>query len=233
MLVDNAIVVTDNAQIAIARGVNRRKALIDGATGPQWGLLGATFIAICSFLPLYLAPSSVAEIVKPLFVVLAISLGLSWILALTQTTVFGNFILKAKANGDAKTHMTSLSIIKFASILRTLIRRKVLTPGFYGSTFYHLTRHHGDDATKLFPVFGQTLFSCGLFYPDGYSINDVVKEMKSVEEHLVQQPEVKKVSITFGSTPLRYYLASTSVGPKPNFANVLVELTDSKYTEGI
>lgn len=55
--------------------------------------------------------------------------------------------------------------------------------------------------------------------------------MKSVEEHLVQQPEVKKVSITFGSTPLRYYLASTSVGPKPNFANVLVELTDSKYTK--
>ena len=41
MLVDNAIVVTDNAQIAIARGVDRRKALIDGATGPQWGLLGA------------------------------------------------------------------------------------------------------------------------------------------------------------------------------------------------
>lgn len=66
MLVDNAIVVTDNAQIAIARGVDRRKALIDGATGPQWGLLGATFIAICSFLPLYLAPSAVAEIVKPL-----------------------------------------------------------------------------------------------------------------------------------------------------------------------
>ena len=61
MLVDNAIVVTDNAQIAIARGVDRRKALIDGATGPQWGLLGATFIAICSFLPLYLAPSAVAE----------------------------------------------------------------------------------------------------------------------------------------------------------------------------
>ena len=69
MLVDNAIVVTDNAQIAIARGVERRKALIDGAMGPVWGLLGATFIAVCSFLPLYLAPTGVAEIVKPLFVV--------------------------------------------------------------------------------------------------------------------------------------------------------------------
>ena len=55
--------------------------------------------------------------------------------------------------------------------------------------------------------------------------------MKKVEAHLMQQPEVKRVSVTFGSTPLRYYLASTSVGPKPNFANILVEVTDSKYTK--
>ena len=55
--------------------------------------------------------------------------------------------------------------------------------------------------------------------------------MKQVEAHLLQQPEVKRISTTFGSTPLRYYLASTSVGPKPNFANILIELTDSKYTK--
>lgn len=124
MLVDNAIVVTDNAQIAIARGVDRRKALINGATGPQWGLLGATFIAICSFLPLYLAPSAVAEIVKPLFVVLAISLGLSWVLALTQTTTFGNFILKAKPANGAKDPYDKPFYHKFASILHVLIRKK-------------------------------------------------------------------------------------------------------------
>ena len=231
MLVDNAIVVTDNAQIAIARGVNRRKALIDGATGPQWGLLGATFIAICSFLPLYLAPSSVAEIVKPLFVVLAISLGLSWILALTQTTVFGNFILKAKANGDAKDPYDKPFYHKFASILRTLIRRKVLTLGSMVALFIISLVIMGMMPQNFFPSLDKPYFRADVFYPDGYSINDVVKEMKSVEEHWAQQPEVKKVSITFGSTPLRYYLASTSVGPKPNFANVLVELTDSKYTK--
>ena len=84
---------------------------------------------------------------------------------------------------------------------------------------------------NFFPSLDKPYFRADVFYPDGYSINDVVKEMKSVEEHLAKQPEVKKVSITFGSTPLRYYLASTSVGPKPNFANVLVELTDSKYTK--
>lgn len=231
MLVDNAIVVTDNAQIAIARGVNRRKALIDGATGPQWGLLGATFIAICSFLPLYLAPSAVAEIVKPLFVVLAISLGLSWVLALTQTTVFGNFILKAKAGDGTKDPYDKPFYHKFASILGVLIRKKAVTLVSMVILFIISLIIMGTMPQNFFPSLDKPYFRADVFYPDGYSINDVVKEMKSVEEHLAKQPEVKKVSITFGSTPLRYYLASTSVGPKPNFANVLVELTDNKYTK--
>ena len=231
MLVDNAIVVTDNAQIAIARGVDRRKALIDGATGPQWGLLGATFIAICSFLPLYLAPSSVAEIVKPLFVVLAISLGLSWVLALTQTTVFGNFILKSKAKNAGKDPYDKPFYHKFEKILSVLIRRKIVTLGSMIVLFVVSLVVMGMMPQNFFPSLDKPYFRADVFYPDGYGVNDVAWEMKKVEAHLLKLPEVKKVSITFGSTPLRYSLASTSVGPKPNFANVLVELNDSKYTK--
>ena len=231
MLVDNAIVVTDNAQIAIARGIDRRKALIDGATGPQWGLLGATFIAICSFLPLYLAPSAVAEIVKPLFVVLAISLGLSWILALTQTTTFGNFILKAKSGDTNKDPYDKPFYHKFASILGVLIKKKTLTLGSMVVLFIISLVIMEMMPQNFFPSLDKPYFRADIFYPDGYSIRDVEKEMKKVEAHLLQQPEVKRISTTFGSTPLRYYLASTSVGPKPNFANILIELTDSKYTK--
>ena len=231
MLVDNAIVVADNAQIAIARGVDRRKALIDGATGPQWGLLGATFIAICSFLPLYLAPSSVAEIVKPLFVVLAISLGLSWVLALTQTTVFGNFILKSKSKNAGKDPYDKPFYHKFEKILSVLIRRKIVTLGSMIVLFVVSLVVMGMMPQNFFPSLDKPYFRADVFYPDGYGVNDVAREMKKVEAHLLKLPEVKKVSITFGSTPLRYYLASTSVGPKPNFANVLVELNDSKYTK--
>lgn len=232
MLVDNAIVVTDNAQIAIARGVDRRNALINGATGPQWGLLGATFIAICSFLPLYLAPSAVAEIVKPLFIVLAISLSLSWVLALAQTTVFGNFILRAKAATGAKDPYDKPFYHKFAKALGVLIRKKVLTLGAAVVLFILSLVVMGLMPQNFFPSLDKPYFRADVFYPDGYSINDVSREMKGVEAYLLEQPEVEKVSVTFGGTPLRYYLASTSVGPKPNFANLLIELKDSKYTKG-
>lgn len=192
--------------------VDRRKALINGATGPQWGLLGATFIAICSFLPLYLAPSAVAEIVKPLFVVLAISLGLSWVLALTQTTTFGNFILKAKPANGAKDPYDKPFYHKFASILHVLIRKKALTLSAVIALFVASLVIMGMMPQNFFPSLDKPYYGRRLL-PDGYSINEVAKEMEAVEAHLLAQPEVDKVSITFGSTPLRYYLASTSVDP--------------------
>ena len=162
---------------------------------------------------------------------LAISLGLSWVLALTQTTTFGNFILKAKAKDGGKDPYDKPFYHKFASILGTLIRKKALTLGSITALFILSLFVMGLMPQNFFPSLDKPYFRADVFYPDGYSIREVETEMKKVEAHLMQQPEVKRVSVTFGSTPLRYYLASTSVGPKPNFANILVEVTDSKYTK--
>ncbi|MBR5856668.1 MAG: efflux RND transporter permease subunit, partial [Bacteroidales bacterium] len=129
MLVDNAIVVTDNALTGIKQGVDKVKALVTGATLPQWGLLGATFIAIASFLPLYLAPESVAEIVKPLFIVLAISLGLSWFLAMSQTPLFGTFILKENSSGKVEDPYDKKLYHRFEKILRKLVKHRYITLG--------------------------------------------------------------------------------------------------------
>lgn len=230
MLVDNAIVVTDNAQIAIKRGVHRRQALIDGATIPQWGLLGATLIAIFSFLPLYLAPSSVAEMIKPLFIVLAVSLGLSWILALTQTTVFGNFILKDQRDVSGKDPYDTKLYNKFGKLLYTLIRYKVVTLLVMIGLFVLSLVVMGLMPQNFFPSMDKPYFRADCFLPEAYSIRETERDMDEIQKFLFQQEEVVNVSATYGSSPLRYYLASTSFGPKSNFANLLVEVRDKKYT---
>lgn len=158
-------------------------------------------------------------------------MGLSWILALTQTTTFGNFILKAKSGDTNKDPYDKPFYHKFASILGVLIKKKTLTLGSMVVLFIISLVIMEMMPQNFFPSLDKPYFRADIFYPDGYSIRDVEKEMKKVEAHLLQQPEVKRISTTFGSTPLRYYLASTSVGPKPNFANILIELTDSKYTK--
>ncbi len=164
MLVDNAIVVTDNAQVGIKRGLSRYQALIDGATKPQWALLGATFIAVCSFLPMYLAPASVAEIVKPLFIVLAVSLGLSWVLALTQTTTFGNFILKEAKPGESKDPYDTKLYHKFESVLGRLIKRRYVTISTVVATLF-LSLFVMSIMPEFLPDHEQALFPCGLDLP--------------------------------------------------------------------
>ncbi|MDB9184015.1 efflux RND transporter permease subunit [Parabacteroides distasonis] len=227
MLVDNAIVVTDNAQVGIKRGLSRYQALIDGATKPQWALLGATFIAVCSFLPMYLAPASVAEIVKPLFIVLAVSLGLSWVLALTQTTTFGNFILKEAKPGENKDPYDTKLYHKFESVLGRLIKRRYVTISTVVATLFLSLFVMSIMPQSFFPIMSKPYFRADLIFPEGYSIYDVETNVKKMEEEYLSKNEnIKSYSFTLGGSPVRYYLASSSIGPKPNFANVLIETQD-------
>lgn len=231
MLVDNAIVVTDNAQQAMLRGVARRRAVVDGANAPRWSLLGATLIAIFSFLPLYLAPSSVAEIVKPLFVVLALSLLLSWVLALTQTPLFGDFMLRVKPVAhdpyDTKFYRT------FDRILAALLRWRWGVVAGVVALFAAALAVMGLMPQNFFPSLDKPYFRADVLLPEGYNIRDTERNLRTMEEWLHAQPEVKTVSVTMGSTPPRYYLASSSVSLRPNFGNILVELHDKGQTEAV
>ena len=228
MLVDNAIVVTDNAQVGIKRGLSRYQALVDGATKPQWALLGATFIAVCSFLPMYLAPASVAEIVKPLFIVLGVSLGLSWILALTQTTTFGNFILKEAKPGESKDPYDTKLYHKFENVLGRLIKRRYLTLTSVVATLFLSLFIMSIMPQSFFPIMNKPYFRADLIFPEGYGIDDVERNVIKIEEYLKNNDKIKSYSFTLGGSPVRYYLASSSIGPKPNFANVLIETKDAK-----
>ena len=228
MLVDNAIVVTDNAQIGIKRGMSRYKALIAGATGPQWGLLGATFIAVCSFLPMFMAPDSMAEIVKPLFIVLAVSLGLSWILALTQTTSFGNFILKENTEDGTKDPYDTKLYHKFEQLLFKLIHHRYITLfSVIGFLIFSLVVM-ALMPQSFFPLMDKPYMRADLIFPNGYAIRDVEQNVFQIEEYLKHHPKVKSYAVTMGGSPIRYYLASSSYGPASNFANVMIETHDSK-----
>ncbi len=234
MLVDNAIVVTDNATIAMKKGVSKIKALIDGATVPQWGLLGATFIAIMSFLPLYMAGSNTAEIIKPLFVVLAISLGLSWIFALVQTTVYGEFILKEpKKDASGKDPFEGGFFKKLKVFIEKCISFRWLTLAtvvivFFGSIFLF-----GEVEQSFFPAIHKPMFKIDYFLPQGTSIAQVEKDMIEIEKYLQSKEEVKNVSMTIGAGPLRYYLATVSWFGRPNMANILIETEDYKQANAL
>ena len=227
MLVDNAIVVVDNARRAIARGKKPAEALVEGASRPKWNLLGATLIAICSFLPLQLAASAVAEMVKPLFVVLACSLLLSWVLALTQTPLLGIALI------HPATRSASADLQRFTRVLEWLLRHRTVTVVVVVALFVGSLVAMRVMPQNFFPSLDKPYFRADCYLPDGFNIRATAARVDSMCAWLQRQPSVRRVSATVGSTPPRYYLASSSVGPRDNFANILVELTTADSTAAV
>ena len=228
MLVDNAIVVTDNAQKSLLMGVKLREGFIRGADGPKWGLLGATLIAILSFLPLYLAPSAVAEIIKPLFVVIALSLLLSWALAMTQVPLFGIYMLSSQPTMRLQQHLGW-----FEGVLRLMLAHRwtvvccsvVLLLGSIAAMRYM--------PHNFFPQLDKPYFRADVILPEGYDIGATQQNLDTMSRWLLQHPDVKRVSTTAGATPPRYYLASSSYASRPNYGNILVEVKNKRLTEDV
>ena len=228
MLVDNAIVVTDNALTAASAGTPLREALVRGAEGPKWGLLGATLIAVFSFLPLYLAPSAVAEIVKPLFVVIALSLLISWVLALTQVPMFGLMMLRPPFRVAASERFAS-----FDRVLRWMLRHRWGVVAATVALFVGAVAAMRVMPQNFFPQIDKPYFRADIILPEGYDIEATQLNLDTMARWLQSQPEVVHVSTTAGSTPVRYYLASSSVSSRPNFGNILVEVDDKRSTEAV
>ena len=229
MLVDNAIVVTDNAQKLLVRGVGSWRAFATGAETPKWGLLGATLIAIVSFLPLYLAPSSVAEIVKPLFVVITLSLLLSWLLALTQVPMLGVRMM----NVGQMSQPAKERFVWFGGFLERMLSLRGWVVAVVVVLFVGAVVVMGFMPQNFFPQLDKPYFRADVILPEGYDIASTQLSLDSMSGWLRRQPEVVRVSTTAGSTPLRYYLASGSVAQRPNFGNLLIELSHRRMTEGV
>ena len=225
MLVDNAIVVVDNTRNLSSHGVPLYTAAITGASRPAFALLGATLIAVFSFLPLQLSPSSVAEIIRPLFVVIALSLLASWLLALTQVPVMSVNLLRGTHYTTFKEHLGW-----FRRTVEFALRFRWATLAVVVVVFALSLWVMGRMPQNFFPQLSKPYFRADAILPDGYDIEATTARLDTMTAWLLEQPEVKCVSTTAGGTPPRYYLASSSYAGRSNYGNLLVELHDADAT---
>jgi multidrug efflux pump subunit AcrB len=103
MLVDNAIVVLDGILVDLQRNGKNKNTFVNPAKRTAWPLLGATLIAVSAFLPVFISKDTAGTYARDLFVVLCISLLISWILALTQVPLFSSIFLTIPKNKKTKT----------------------------------------------------------------------------------------------------------------------------------
>lgn len=224
MLVDNAIVVYDAALVNMQRGMRKRKAILDAVSGTSMPLLGATLIAILTFLPVCLSPHITGEILSSLFIVIAVSLLLSWVLAITQNVFFVQEFVRRPRPDELKGELFSgRAYDLFRQALRWTIQRRYVVLGamvlllvIAGWGFRFIPQ-------QFMPLLNKQYFSVDVWLPEGTRIEESDRQMTEMIAYLNSLEGVKKVSSFVGQTPPRYYLANAAYGPQPNYAQCLVE----------
>lgn len=224
MLVDNAIVVYDAALVNMQRGMRKRKAILDAVSGTSMPLLGVTLIAVLTFLPVYLSPHITGEILSSLFIVIAVSLLLSWVLAITQNVFFVQEFVRRPRPDELKGELFSgRAYDLFRQALRWTIQRRYVVLGamvlllvIAGWGFRFIPQ-------QFMPLLNKQYFSVDVWLPEGTRIEESDRQMTEMTAYLNSLEEVKKVSSFVGQTPPRYYLANAAYGPQPNYAQCLVE----------
>lgn len=232
MLVDNAIVIIDGILVDLKRGKPRMEAMTDIGKKTAIPLLGATLIAILAFLPIYLSPDTAGVYVRDLFIVLAVSLLLSWILALVHVPLMANSWLKPSlANGQGEGLYTGRvydclrAVLNFGlshRISSILVAVVLVGLSIFGYQFMR---------QGFFPDMEYDQLYLEYKLPEGTNSTQVKKDLEEIRAYLKTRPEILNITTSIGGTPARYNLVRSVATPSLSYGELIIDFESPEALE--
>ncbi len=226
MLVDNAIVIAEGMLIGMARGKSAEDAAADTETATSFPLLGATVIGIMAFSGIGLSPDATGEFLFSLFAVIAISLLMSWILAVTVTPYLGKLLLRAPKD-ISKDPYGGFIYSAYRGFLRLALRaRLIVVLTIVGITVWSVMAF-GQVKQAFFPASNTPIFYVEFQMPQGTDIRVTNKEMARLEEILLGEEIVTDVTTLVGRGASRFMLTYNPEQADASYGQLIVRATDA------
>ena len=228
MLVDNAIVIVDGILIDLKQGKPHREAFTSIGRKTAMPLLGATLIAILAFWPIFMSPDNAGVYVHDLFIVIAVSLLLSWILALTHVPLMAVRMLKAPKKQDDDTNTDPYkgwSYDALAWVLnfglknrKSMIVIACVLLGLSAIGYKFLNQ-------AFFPDMEYSQLYMEYKLPEGTNYTQVEKDLQEISEYLKSREEVTHITTSLGGTPSRYNLVRSIAMPSLAYGELIIDFT--------
>jgi multidrug efflux pump subunit AcrB len=221
MLVDNAIVVTESMQVSVQSGERRQIAAEKAVASTQVPLLGATVIGVMAFAAIGLSPDTTGEFLFSLFAVIAISLGLSWVLAVTVAPMIAHYLFKSE-KGSRPDPYAGRFYRAYAAILTGSLRRRWITlmaliaitaASFWGFGFVK---------QSFFPNSNTPMFYISIMEPQGADILATDRTVREVAGFVLEQPETDAVTGFVGRGGTRFMLTYATEQPNTAYGQLVV-----------
>ncbi len=230
MLVDNAIVILDGILIDKRRGLAPKKYLFNICRKTAWPLLGATLIASSTFLCVFLAKGSASEYAHDLFLVLCVSLLISWLLAMTQVPMFAKNFLppRIKEHPQGQDEVLNKPIHRFVRKMTSfLVDHKKVTLAVSVSLLVLAGWSFRYVKNLYFPDFDYNQFVVEYWMPSQTNPEKVRHDLLEITDRLKEKyPQIQRITASQESAPARYCLVRPMTNGGDCYGELLVDCED-------
>ena len=227
ILVDNAIVIVDGILVDMKRGIPKPECLTNIGRKTAMPLLGATLIAILAFFPIFMSPDMAGSYVRDLFIVMAVSLLLSWILALTHVPIHAGYSLKAKAGDGTGDPFDTPLYRRFRKAIEFVLGYKWAAIGIAAVLVLASVWCYRYIPQMFFPDMSYDQLYIEYRMPDGTGRDKVERDLMEMAEYLRGNDNVNHITASIGGTPGRYCLVRAIADPSLSYGELIVSFHDA------
>lgn len=237
LLVDDAIIAVEMMIVKIEEGWDRVKAAGFAWESTAFPMLTGTLVTATGFLPIGLANSAVGEYTGSIFVIVALALVTSWIVAVVFIPYLGVKLLPGPKPHAAGGHHDSLYDGPLYARLRGIVsfcvdhRGKVLLAMF--GVFALAIVGFGRVQQQFFPLSERPELFLEMRLPEGSSITATTRVAREAEELLKGNPDIIHATAYIGQGSPRFWLGLNQVLPNEAFAQIVILSKDVEARERI
>ena len=208
LLVDDAMIAVEMMVARLEVGDPLEKAATHVYTSTAFPMLTGTLVTVAGFIPIGLNTSNAGEFTFTLFVVIAVSLIVSWIVAVLFTPLLGVTILPAKMKGHGHQEEKGRLAQMFGRLLLVCMHHRWITVGVTIAAFFVALFGMNFVQQQFFPSSDRDELVIDWNLPQNASIADTNAQMARFErEQLQGNGSVEHWSTYVGTGAPRFVLS--------------------------
>jgi multidrug efflux pump len=230
LLTDDAMTTVDAMLRRLAKGDTIDKAATFAYSSLAAPMLTGTLITIVGFVPIGFAASQAGEYTISLFLVVAIALIASWLVAVLFTPIFGSILLKPPAPGTAEAPPGPILRV-YRGFLTFAIRAKwltfLVTAALFAAAVIGLPRVD----RQFFPASDRNELIVDFQLPRSSSIFASETAIKRIETFITETGEAEFFTSYIGRNVIRFYLPLSIRPPSDHHSQIVVMAKDIEARE--
>ncbi|MEO0444816.1 MAG: efflux RND transporter permease subunit [Verrucomicrobiota bacterium] len=240
LLIDTAIVITDETRKYLAKGLTRRDAVISTVKHLFVPLLSSTLTSILAFLPILLLPGNAGDFVGSIGNSVILAIMLSFLFSLTIISALAGIFSNKPASGDKQGWFVwireGLQVPWFGKLMGGIIGASVRFPplgillgisvpilGFLAASTL---------GSQFFPRTDRNMFTVQFNLPSAASLHQTATTAQEMEELIREESGVRAVHWVVGASfPPVYYNLIENRDNSPEYAMAVIETENFRVTD--